>query len=176
MGKSHWGSRADTSCPCIQFYFGSRNNSGPYWRGLCRWESLVSIQVRRWTEKVKAEVSSPTLEQGPRNHSERDKDQEDGRAWTQEGGIQLRREQRDSGQLQYGFSLGTGGMMGKREGIRSLGSWAQTGPALWACTRGPRTGHCLVYCSAVTVLKAPIILEQEAPPFHLCTEPHEFRS
>lgn len=155
----------------MQFYFGSRNNSGPYWRGLCGWESLVPIQVRRWTEKVKAEMSSPTLEQGSRNHSERDKDKEDGRAWTQEGGIQLRQERRDSGQLQYGFSLGTGGMMGMCEGIRSLGSWAQTGPAPWACTRCHRIGHCLVYCSVVTVLKAPIILEQEAPLFIFALSP-----
>lgn len=36
---------------------------------------------------MKTEVSSLTPEQGSRNHRERDKDKEDGRAWTQEEGV-----------------------------------------------------------------------------------------
>lgn len=40
-----------------------------------------------WPEKVETEVSSLTLEQGSRKHSERDKDREGCRSWTQRGGV-----------------------------------------------------------------------------------------
>lgn len=127
--------------PLRQLYFGSWNNSGPYWRGQWRRESLLSTQVRRWTKKAKIEVSFLILEQGSRKHNERDKTRRmEGHGPKKEGSAWDRKEgAKDSSTMGFHWAQEVWlACMKESEGWQA--GWAQTGPSPWAHTWCSHTG------------------------------------
>lgn len=117
----------------MQLHFEGRNNSGPCWRGLCRWERLlsVSVHVRRWTEKAKTEVSSLTLARGSRKHNEKkDKTRRMERPDPRRRGL-TETGKKGLSTARHGSSVGPGSVIrSTKDSEDREAGWAHTGQAL----------------------------------------------